>query len=195
MRACPKKKKSIVLLAATCLLWWWCAAGGVAAQQQQLPAITVLSDEDVLRMVERVFPPSDGSTLQGGATAAAAAAAVAHLHPVLSRVGGTGCPAFTVPAEWTHGGGLLEACLWAVVGKFAADEVTMGGAFASFVLDTRTGAVVRGESNQKTQQSIAVLSALVVMLLFALGMLMLIFQRQQNQHSNSQQPVDGNKSK
>jgi hypothetical protein len=67
---------------------------------------------------------------------------------------------------------MLKACLWAVLGKFANDEITKGGAWAIFVLDTRSGIVIRGSQDNETQRSITILSCLIIALLISIGMMM-----------------------
>lgn len=85
------------------------------------PASAALTDAEVLSKVQEVFPPLDGTQVSdtGGG-------GVAHLMPVLSRINGTGCPAFETPATWDHGPNLLRACLLAVLGNLANQEVTPG---------------------------------------------------------------------
>lgn len=80
-----------------------------------------LTDAEVLSKVQEVFPPLDGTLVSdtGGG-------GVAHLMPVLSRINGTGCPAFETSATWEHGPNLLRACLLAVLGNLANQEVTPG---------------------------------------------------------------------
>lgn len=126
-----------------------------------------LTDEDVLEAVQDVFPPSDGSTLVGQG-----AAGIQHILPVLQRIATTGCPSFTTSAAWPHDLPLLKACVWAVMGRLANDEVTNGGAFMAFSLDTSTGTIVRGMQDESMVQSTMILSSLIVVLLLAVGCLM-----------------------
>lgn len=85
------------------------------------PASAALTDAEVLSIVQKVFPPLDGTQVSdtGGG-------GVTHLMPVLSRINGTGCPAFETSAAWEHGANLLSACMYAVLGKLANEEVTPG---------------------------------------------------------------------
>lgn len=86
----------------------------------------------------------------------------------------TGCPPFVTPEEWPHDRRHFAACLWAVMGMFANEQVTNGGAFATFALDTQAGVIVRGSQDRESAQSITILSVLIVTLLVAIGMLMFL---------------------
>lgn len=139
------------------------ACHGQAQQQQQL------TDEDVLGMIQQVFPPSDGSSLVGQGERG-----VRQVRRILQKVVTTGCPAFVSTAQWPHSKQMFKACVWAILGKLANDEVTSGGAFAAFALDTRGGVIVRATQAEETTQSLMILSALIVTLLTAIAMLMFV---------------------
>jgi hypothetical protein len=131
-----------------------------------------LTDADVLSTIQTVFPPSDGSTLQS-----AGGGGLAQVQTVLDRFPTVGCPAFTTSAAWPAVAGsteqdLFHACALAVLGSFANNEVTNGGACGSFSLETRTGAIIPGAQDEERQQSLAILSSLIVVLLIAVGSVM-----------------------
>ena len=79
------------------------------------PCHAALTDAEVLKEVQSVFEPLDGtevSDIGGGG--------VAHLMPVLSRISATGCPEFTGNASaWEYDVNMFRACLLAVLGNLA----------------------------------------------------------------------------
>lgn len=129
-----------------------------------------ITHEDVIRAVETVFPPNDGSTLED-----AGLAGVMHLQPhVLGTLNGTGCVPFPANPQqdgtWAYDRGMLTACLWAKLGKMANEGVqSPGSAFAYFALNTMEGRVVRARQDTESQRSITVLSVLVIVLILGLG--------------------------
>ena len=114
-----------------------------------------------------MFPPSDGSSLVGQG-----AGGIRQVRRILQKVVSTGCPAFVSAEQWPGSKVLFTSCVWAVLGKLANQEVTSGGAFAAFALDTRTGVIVRATQDEETTQSLMILSALIVTLLIAIAILM-----------------------
>jgi hypothetical protein len=138
-----------------------------------------ITDEEVISITESVFPPSDGSTLSGQG-----AVGVGAMRTVLDRVNSTGCPAFVNSSSWPHDARLFSACMWSVLGRLANDQITGGGAFSAFTLDTHTGTILRGGADRDISRSTSIMSGLVVILLIALGMLMFMQSKQPKQAVN-----------
>ena len=129
---------------------------------------TVMDDNDVLERFEAVFPPSDQTTLRGTGSQG-----IAHIRHILNRTAASGCPAFTVSEKWTCGRELFSACMMALVGNMANTELEPGGAFVTFNLNTHDGTIMKGWRDKEASQSSTILSALIIVLLLALGILMI----------------------
>lgn len=131
-------------------------------------SVDCLTDLQVIQAVFSVFPPLDGSSMAGSN----GTLHIQHVRPILNRVGLSGCPVFTTSFDWPYDEKLFLACMWAVLGKFANEEINNGGAFGIFALDTSTGTIMRGAQDASAAQSITILSVLIIILLLAIGGLM-----------------------